>query len=155
MSDWIACSRRLRDRYVKAQKWDPKWTVENFLKERKFFPWHHKAKFKKNDRCILKVSGSMNFIADFKIVSNQKKDEQDDVFYEIDANEWAFTVHQHTLPTRYRNLLHGRKLSIPISEEVYYELLGIRNFTQNLRINYKNRLKVRVLDKELDDLLDT
>jgi len=95
----------------------------------------------------------MNFVGDFKIISDQKKDKEEDVFYEINANEWEFPVHQHTLPMQYKKLL-SRALSIRIKEEKYYGFLGIRDFTQNLRINYKNRLNVRVSEKDLEDLLD-
>jgi hypothetical protein len=152
MNYWIVSSRDKRDPVT--EKWDEKWTVESFLRSKKFFPWHHKNKFEKNDRCILKVSGSMNFVGDFKIISDQKKDKKGDIFYEIDTNEWVFPVHQRTLPMRYTRLLTGRALSIRIGEEEYYGFLGIRDFTQNLRINYKNILKVRVSEEDLEDLLD-
>jgi hypothetical protein len=151
MNYWIVSSRHKRDPVT--EKWDKKWTVESFLHSGRFFPWHHKNEFQKNDCCILKASGSMNFIGDFKIISDQKNDDKENVFYEIDTNEWVFPVHQHTLPIRYKRLL-SRALSIRIRQEEYYGFLGIRDFTQNLRINYKNILKVRVSEKDLEDLLD-
>lgn len=151
MNYWIVSSRHKRDPVT--ERWDEKWTVESFLHSKRFFPWNRKNEFKKNDCCILKASGSMNFMGDFKIISDQKKDDKKDIFYEINANEWVFPVHQHTLPMRYKRLL-TRSLSISIGEEEYYGFLGIRDFTQNLRINYKNRLKVRVSEKDLESLLD-
>ena len=153
MNYWIVISKGKRDPATKS--WPEKWTVESFLLSRKFYPWHHKDKFEMDDCCILKVAGCMSFVGDFKITSEQKKDEKDDIFYEIDPNEWVFPVHQHTLPMQYKKLLKGRVLSIKIEKEKYYGLLGIRDFTQNLRINYKNILKVPVSEKELEELLDT
>lgn len=152
MNYWIVSSRHKRD--TVTEKWDLKWTVESFLRSGKFFPYHFKDKFEKNDCCILKAFGSMNLLGDFKIISDQKKDKEGDVFYEIDANEWEFLVHRHTLPMQYKKLLI-RASSIRIKEEkYYYGFLGIRDFTQNLRINYKNILKVRVSEKDLENLLD-
>ena len=155
MNYWIVISRHKRDSITVTQKWPEKWTVESFLNTKKFYPWNYKDQFKKDDSCILKAASSMNFIGDFIITSEQKKDEKDDIYYEIDPNEWVFPVHQHTLPMQYTKLLKGRALSIKIEKEKYYGLLGIRDFTQNLRINYKNILKVPVSEKELEDLLDT
>jgi len=151
MNYWIVSSKHSRDE--KTQTWDSKWTTDNFLRSGKFFPYHRKNEFEKNDCCILKILGSMNFVGDFKIISDQKKDKEGDVFYEIDATEWVFPVHQHTLPTQYKKLL-SRALSIRITQEKYYGFLGIRDFMQNLRINYKNILKVRMSEKDLEDLLD-
>jgi RecB family endonuclease NucS len=56
---------------------------------------------------------------------------------------------------QYTKLLKGRALSVKIEKEKYYGFLGIRDFTQNLRINYKNILKVPVSETELEELLDT
>jgi hypothetical protein len=152
MNYWIVSSMHSRDE--QTQNWDSKWTVDNFVKFKKFFPSKHKKDFCKGDRCILKVFKSMNFIADFKIDSGSERDKKDDVFYKIDdIKEWDFPVNQRTLPIEYTKQL-GRNPSIKISENVYYELLGIRNFTQNLRINYKDILNVRVSEKDLENLLD-
>ena len=153
MNYWIVISKGKRDPATKS--WSEKWTVESFLRSGKFFPWHHKNKFEKDDCCILKVAGSMSFVGDFKITSDQKRDEENNIFYEIVANEWVFPVHQHALPMRYTELLRGRALSVRIEKEEYYGFLGIRDFTQNLRINYKNILKVPVSEPELEELLDT
>ncbi len=152
MSYWIVSSKHSRDE--KTQAWDSKWTADNFLRFKKFFPSKHKKDFCKGDRCILKVFKSINFIGDFKIDSGPERDKKSDIFYKIDdIEEWDFPVNQRTLPIEYTKRL-GRNPSIKIPENVYYELLGIRNFTQNLRINYKYRLNVRVSEKDLEDLLD-
>jgi RecB family endonuclease NucS len=69
------------------------------------------------------------------------------------VSEWDYPVNQHLLPSVYADLL-VRNPSIEISDQQYYELLGVRNFTQNLRINYKNKLHVHVSEKDLENLLD-
>lgn len=152
MNYWIVSSMHSRDE--KTQNWDSKWTTDNFLKSKRFFPSKRKKDFREGDLCILKVLSRMDFIGDFKITSGQKEDKKGDIFYEIDTNEWVFPIHQHTLPMKYTKLLHRGSLSTKIREEVYYELLGIRNFMQNLCINYKNRLNFKVSEKYVESLIN-
>jgi len=153
MTCWIISSKHSRDSATKD--WDSKWTADNFLRTRRFVPSRRCHEFSVGDRCILKVFGSQKFIGDFCIASEPKEDSDGSVYYEIDeVNEWDFHVHQHLLPTRYTNLL-SRSPSTDISEEIFFELLGIRNFTQNLRLNYRNRLPIYVSEKDVENLLDT
>ena len=63
MKYWIISSKHSRDEATK--EWDSKWTVDNFLRSRKFFPSRRSADFGAGDRCILKVFGLQDFIAHF------------------------------------------------------------------------------------------
>ncbi len=150
---WIVSSKHSRDSATK--EWDSKWTADNFLRMHRFVPSKRHHDFSIGDRCILKVFGSQVFIGDFRIASDPKKDSEGDIFYELDeVNEWDFLLHQYLLPLKYTNLL-SRSPSTDIPEDIFFELLGIRNFTQNLRLNYRNRLQIYVSEAEIETLLDT
>lgn len=152
MKYWIVSSKHSRD--GATAEWSSKWTADNFLRMRRFTPSKRGYDFAPGDKCILKVFGGMEFIGDFRISSEGKKDSEGDHYYEIDEiNEWDFPIHQHTLPIKYTNLL-SRSPSTDVPEQTYFELLGIRNFTQNLKLNYKNRLHIGVSEAEVENLLD-
>jgi len=152
MKYWIVSSKHSRD--GATAEWSSKWTADNFLRMRRFTPSKRGYDFAPGDKCILKVFGGMEFIGDFRISSEGKKDSEGDYYYEIDEiNEWDFPIHQHTLPIEYTNLL-SRSPSTDVREQTYFELLGIRNFTQNLKLNYKNRLHIGVSEAEVENLLD-
>lgn len=153
MAYWIVSSKHSRDEAT--SDWDSKWTADNFLRSGHFYPSQRKHDFREGDRCILKVFGSQKFIADFRIASSSDKDRDDGVFYPIDKiDEWDFQIDQHTLPPKYTKQL-SRSTSTKISETDFYELLGIRNFAQNLRLNYKKRLVLHVSELELESLIDS
>jgi len=148
---WIVSSKHSRDE--SAHNWDSKWTANAFIKERKFYPARRHEEFEEGDRCILKVFGSMEFIGDFVIASGVKKDAEKDLFYEIDSvNDWDFPVREKSLPEKYRDLL-SRSPSTLIDEQTYYELIGIQNFVQEMRISYKNRLVLSLKERDVEDLL--
>jgi len=152
MKYWIVSSKHSRD--LATAEWNSKWTADNFLRMRRFTPSKRVGDFAQGDKCILKVFGNMEFIGDFRISSEGKKDDEGDLYYEIDeVNEWDFPIHQHTLPVKYTKLL-SRSASTDVPERTYYELLGIRNFTQNLKLNYKNRLRIGVSEADVEKLLD-
>jgi hypothetical protein len=65
MTCWIVSSKHSRDEATKD--WDSKWTADQFVKSRRFFPSKRKGDFRDGDRCVLKVFGSQDFIADFRI----------------------------------------------------------------------------------------
>ncbi len=153
MPHWIVSSKHSRD--YSAQDWDSKWTADNFLRRGRFTPSKRHGEFNIGDRCILKVFGALDFIGDFRIASEPMEDADGDVYYEIDEiNEWDYPLHQHSLPARYTALL-SRSASTDIEETIYFELIGIRNFVQNLRLNYKNRLNLNVSEADVENLLDT
>jgi len=58
------------------------------------------------------------------------------------------------LPQKYTEQL-SRSASTDITEKDFYELIGIRNFTQNLKLNYKNRLKININEEDIENLLDS
>jgi len=104
---------------------------------------------------MLKVFGAQKFIADFVIASAPEQDAEGDFYYVIDqVNEWDFQLDQHTIPSKYTEQL-GRNPSKDISEEDFRELIGIRNFTQNLRLNYKSQLLLHVSEREVEHLIDS
>lgn len=153
MNYWIVSSKHSRDDQTKG--WESKWTADNVLKSGCFFPSKREKEFKKGDKCILKVFNQQDFIADFELVSEIQQDSEEDFYFRIgNITEWDFPVDEHNLPDKYRQKL-SRSPSTDISEKVYYELLGIRNFTQNLKINYRNRLKIHVSEQDIEDLLDS
>lgn len=153
MAYWIVSSKHSRD--GDAASWDSKWTADNFLRRRRFYPARRKSDFSPGDRCIVKVFGAQEFIGDFRIAGPAEKDGEGDVGYPLDeVNAWDFVVDEHVLPKKYREQL-SRSPSTKISEQDYYELIGIRNFAQNLRLNYRNRLKLKVSESELESLLDS
>ena len=111
--------------------------------------------FGSKDRCILKVFGSLEFIGDFRIASDADTDDDGEVFYPIDEiNEWDYPVDQRSLPSKYTEQL-SRSPSIEISESDYWELIGIQNFTQNVKLNYKNRLTLNISEHEVESLIDS
>jgi hypothetical protein len=150
---WIVSSKHSRDEATK--EWDSKWTVDNFLRSRKFFPSRRSADFGVGDCCILKVFGLQDFIADFEIASVPQQDSDGHTYYDIgEVNEWDFPLQQHTLPKKYTEQL-SRSPSTEISEHDFFELLGIRNFIQNLRLNYKHRLPLRISEADVETLIDS
>ena len=149
MGYWIVSSKHSRD-----VDWSKKWTADGILKACRFFPSRRETEFSEGDRCILKVFGRQDFIGNFRIASKANYDDNDDLFYEIDeAVEWDFPVDEHALPNRYKRLL-SRSPSTDISERIYYELIGVRHFAQNLRLNYKNKIRIPVTEKDVEDLID-
>ncbi len=150
MNCWVVSSKHSRDQTT--SEWDSKWTADNFLRSKRFFPSKRKQDFSVGDRCLLKVFGAQEFIADFVIHSECQQDDEGDFFYVIDqVNEWDFPVDQHTLSPKYTEQL-GRNPSAYISETDFHELIGIRNFTQNLRINYRDRLHLHVVGERGRDV---
>lgn len=148
---WIVSSKHARDE--SAGEWNSKWWTNSFLKTRRFFPSKRRHEFKKGDKCILNVFGAQEFIADFEIASGAQEDKDGDVFYTIDQiNEWDFTVDATTLPDKYTDLL-SRSPSTDIDRDIYHELIGIRNFTQDLRLNYKKRLTLNFSERDVEDIL--
>lgn len=153
MSFWIVSSKHSRDETTRD--WDSKWTADNFLRSRRFYPSRRHRDFAGGDRCILKVFALQDFIADFRISSAPRQDDEGDTWYEIDeVNEWDFPVQQHALPKKYTEQL-GRNPSTQISERDFYELLGIRNFTQNLKLNYRHRLPLAISETDVEKLIDS
>ncbi len=153
MAYWIVSSKHSRDE--STSEWDSKWTRDGFLRHQRFFPSRRKRDFAAGDRCILKVFGSLEFVGDFRVASEPAEDVEDDIYYEIDEiSEWDFPVDQHSLPSKYTEQL-SRSPSTEISESDYWELIGIRNFTQNLRLNYKNVLGLNVSEREVESLIDS
>lgn len=153
MSYWIVSSKHSRDQ--STSEWNSKWTADGFLRYACFVPSRRKHDFAVDDRCLLKVFGSLEFIGDFRIASESQKDDEEDVFYKIDQiSIWDFPLDQHSLPSKYTKQL-SRSPSTEISETDYWELIGIRNFTQNLRLNYKNRLTLNVSEREIETLIDS
>ena len=152
MNYWIVSSKHSRDEATRD--WGSKWTADTFLKSGRFFPSKRKWDFAVGDLCLLKVFGSQDFIGDFRIASDAQKDEVEDVYYEISyVTEWDFPVNQHVLPPRYTKLL-SRNPSTDVPEDIFLEMMGIRNFMQNLRINYRNRLYIKVSERQFEELLD-
>jgi len=153
LSYWIVSSKHSRDQDTSA--WDSKWTTDGFIRHAQFFPSKREGDFAVDDRCILKVFGQLDFVADFRLKSESRVDDGGDVFYEIDdLTEWDFPLHQHSLPSNYTEQL-TRSPSTEISETDYWELIGIRNYTQNLRLNYKNVLRLKVSEREVESLIDS
>ncbi len=153
MSFWIISSKHSRD--ASTSDWDSKWTADGFLRHKRFFPSRRKRCFTCGDRCILKVFGSLEFIGNFRIASDPQEDHEGDIFYTIDEIfEWDYPVNQHSLPSKYTEQL-SRSPITEISESDYWELIGIRNFTQNLRLNYKNVLYLDVSEREVESLIDS
>jgi len=94
-------------------------------------------------------------VADFKVESEPTSDEQAHPWCAIaDVHEWEFRVQVHSLPKKYTDQLPKRAPVVQISEQDFFELIGIRNFTQNLRLNYKRRLQLRISEAELERLID-
>ena len=152
MNHWIVSSKHSRDEATRD--WGSKWTADTFLKGGRFFPTRRKRDFQQGDLCLLKVFGSQDFIGDFQIASDAKEDDAGDVYYDLsETHEWDFPVNQHLLPPKYTELL-SRNPSTQISEDIFQEMLGIRNFMQNLRINYRNRLYIKVSERQFEEILD-
>lgn len=153
MKFWIVSSKHSRDSGTEG--WDSKWTADNFLRKRLFYPSRRETAFSADDRCILKVFGAQEFIGDFRIAGPGKRDAEGHLGYPLDdVNAWDFLVSEQTLPRKYRDQL-SRSPTTEITEQDYYELLGIRNFAQNLRLNYKNRLRLRITEHDIESFLDT
>ena len=152
MTCWIVSSKHSRD--SEAADWDSKWTADGYLRHMRFVPVKRRSEFNVEDRCIVKTFGSQEFIADFRIATPANEDGDGDIYYEInEITEWDFPIDQHSLPQKYTRQL-SRSPSTDISESDYWELLGIRNFTQNLRLNYKNRICLNVSEREIETFID-
>lgn len=153
MKYWIVSSKHSRDESTK--EWDSKWTADNFLRTHLFYPSKRIQDFHIDDLCILKLFSRQDFIGNFRIASDLKVDEEEHKYYEIDnIEEWDYPINQHTLPQKYTIQL-SRIASTEISERDYYELMGIRNFTQNLKLNYKNRLWLSMTEADFETLIDS
>lgn len=91
MNYWIVASKHSRD--VSTKGWVSKWTVDSFIRNRKFYPSKRINDFKKDDLCILRVYGSQDLIANYRINSNSTKDNQKHIYYKIvDVEEWDFLI---------------------------------------------------------------
>jgi len=66
MSYWIVSSKHSRD--YDTSGWDSKWTADNFLRSRKFYPSVREDEFQKGDKCILKVFGAKILLAILKLL---------------------------------------------------------------------------------------
>jgi hypothetical protein len=152
MKYWIVASKHARD--VSTSGWDSKWTTNSFLRTKQFFPSKNKNDFNKDDICILRVFVSQQLIAEFKINSKSFKDNDGDTYYEIEViEEWDFPIDINNLPKKYK--LFGRQPNTIIDEQTYHQLIGIKNFLQNIKINWKNILHVKISERDLEDLLDS
>lgn len=155
MQYWIYSTKHSRDESTKD--WgSSKWTADSFLRTRKFYPYQRVSVFSPGDRCILKLFGLQQLVADFKIESGPTADEEGHSWYTIgDVNEWEFPVQLHSLPKKYTEQIPKRNPVVEVSEQDFFELLGIRNFTQNLRLNYHRRLHLRISEAEVERLIDS
>ncbi|MFC1678698.1 endonuclease NucS domain-containing protein [Elusimicrobiota bacterium] len=150
---WIVSSKHSRDEGT--ENWDSKWTANTFVQSKRFFPSRKKRDFGIGDKCILKVFGDQEFIADFEIASEPLEDDDQDICYELSLiSEWDFPVDEHSLPDQYTDLL-SRSPTTLIDQKTYFELIGIKNFTQNLRFGYKNKLNVKLSENDLENILDS
>lgn len=150
---WIVSSKHSHDETT--EKWDSKWKTNTFLKTLRFFPAKRQEEFQKGDKCILKVFGDQEFVADFEIASSAQEDKEGDIFFVMDrVNDWDFPVDAKTLPDKYTDLL-SRSPSTDITESTYHELIGIRNYTQDLRLNYKRRLTIKLSEHDVEEFLDS
>jgi Holliday junction resolvase-like predicted endonuclease len=155
MAFWIVSPKHSRDK--SARDWG-KWTADSFLTTGLFYPFKRRGAFRDGDRCILKVYGSQRLIGDFRIDGSAQTDKEGDKYYRVaDIVEWDYPVDEWTLPVKYREQLarYRRSGYVPLSESDFHELLGIRNFTQNLRLNYRNRLALPVSEKDIENLIDS
>lgn len=155
MRYWIVSSKHSRDE--STRDWgSSKWTVDSFVRTRKFYPYQRGSDFSLGDRCLLKAFGLQQLVADFKIESGLATDEEGHSWYAIgDVYEWEFPVQLHSLPTKYTQQLPKRNPVVEISERDFFELLGIRNFTQNLRLNYHRQLHLAISEAEVEKLIDS
>jgi len=150
---WIVASKHSRD--GSAKDWESKWKVNAFLKTHRFFPSKCKDCFNQEDQCLLRVFGSKQIIANFKIKSDKQIDSEEDVYYEIyDISEWEYPMDVSSLPGNYSDLFDRNPIK-EIDQQRFSELIGIRNFIQNLRLNYKNILWVDLSEQKMEDLLDS
>lgn len=152
MPFWIVASKHSRDESTKD--WDSKWTADQFLRTGEFCPTKRHQEFQVGDRCFLRIFGWQILVADFRIASDPRPDKDGDWVYSIDEiNEWSFGIPQSTLPPRIAKHV-GRNPSEQISEAEFNQLLGIRDYAQNLRLNYRNRLTIHVSEREVETLID-
>lgn len=153
MAYWIVSSKHSRDEGTKG--WDSKWTTDSFLRRKRFYPSVRQTEFQDGDRCLLKEFGSQKFVADFRLAGPGQKDKEGDTWYPNDEiYEWDYPVHQHNLPVKYTSQL-SRSSSTWISEQDFHELIGIRHYTQNLRLNYRNRLRLHISEHDVESLIDS
>jgi hypothetical protein len=150
---WVVASRHFRDKRVKD--WDSKWTVNAFIKTKKYYPSKCAHYFNLGDQCLLRVLGTQQIIANFKINSEKQTDIDGHNYFEINnIEEWEYPIDIATLPINYSDLF-DRNLIKEIEQGMFNELIGIRNFIQNLRLNYKNILRVNLREQKMEDLLDS
>lgn len=155
MSFWLISSKSAHDESIKNWKdtTPEKWTIEAFLKERKFFPAMRKNDFKKGDQCILNVYGSKKLIATFEIASKPAKNKEGHTFYEIDhIDEWDHPIRREWLPKKYTEFPY-RSMSINLEAHVYYELIGISNFVGNLKLNFKNEVVFHMQERVIERMM--
>ena len=150
---WIVSSKFKRDK--STEDWIPCHTIDAFLENKEFSPYQKREDFKIGDKCILRAFSERVLIADFKIISKPKMNEYKRIYYDIDIDEWDFFVDIDTLPEKYKKIVLRRGGSIDIKEDEYHKLIGIKDFNQNLKINYKNTLIVKLKEKNLEDFLDS
>lgn len=149
---FIVASKHSRDPSVKD--WDSKWTVNAFIKTHKYFPSRCVDYFSEGDQCLLRVFGTQQIIANFKIESGKQIDSEGDAYYEIKVSEWEYPIDIPSLPSNYSDIFDRNPVK-EIDEIRFNELIGIRNFIQNLRLNYKNILQVNLSEETMEDLLDS
>ncbi len=150
---WIVASKHSRDRSVKD--WDSKWTVNAFIRDKKYFPSRCVDYFSPGDQCLLRVFGVQQLIANFRINSQKLVDSHGHIYYSIDdIEEWEYPIDIHTLPKRYFDLFDRNPVK-EIDEQRFNELIGIRNFMENLRLNYRNILWVNLSEQKMEDILDS
>lgn len=155
MKYWIYSTKHSHDE--STTYWgSSKWTADALLRTRKFYPYKRVSAFSPGDRCILKLFARLELVADFRIESGLTADEEGHAWYTIgDVNEWEFPVALHTLPKKYVEQLPKRNPVVEISEQDFFELLGIRNFMQNLRLNYRHRLPLGISEAELEKHIES
>ena len=152
MAFWIVASKHSRDQ--STEKWDSKWKADTFLRTRTFYPSNNIRNFAEGDRCLLRIFSWQILVADFRIASAGKEDAAGDWAYNIDeVNEWSFKLPQSTLPKTLRAHF-GRTACVKIDEAKYHQLVGIRDYAERLRLNYRHRLKLRVSERDIESLID-
>lgn len=150
MTYWIISSYR-----EKEVDWPSRWTVEGLINTNKYFPRDNKHNFSSGDVCFLRVFGDMEIIGQVTILKDYQMDSDDDVYYEIKTEIWDFPVNMQNLPNEYKSKIPTRATSSQINEQFYYQLIGIKDFNQNLKIVWKDTLTIHLSEKQVENLLDS
>jgi Holliday junction resolvase-like predicted endonuclease len=149
MGDVSPCHKQAERKFL------PQSVDNSFIKTSCFYPSKCKGYFSQEDLCLLRVFGSQQIIADFTIKSEKKTDPQGDIYYEIkNVTEWEYPIDIPSLPGIYSDLFDRNPVK-EVNSQRFMELIGIRNFIQNLRLNYKNLLWVNLSEKRMEDILDS